>query len=224
MGNYNNDKNKIRRKKISSSSTKTTASSSKSTKTSSSKNSTRKPNKKDKFKIIRTIGVALLVTLVLGVAASSALVFVALKNVEPITKALLDKKVNTVTELLYNDGSLMGNPPTDNKKVPISIKDMPTHLQHALVSIEDERFYEHDGVDFKGLARAAVLNVLTSSSPGGSTIPMQVSKNLLTSKEVSVVRKIKDIYYALEMNKTLSKEEILELYLNSAYFGSGVIG
>ncbi|MCR1850518.1 transglycosylase domain-containing protein [Paeniclostridium sordellii] len=224
MGNYNNDKNKIRRKKISSSSTKTTASSSKSTKTSSSKNSTRKPNKKDKFKIIRTIGVALLVTLVLGVAASSALIFVALKNVEPITKALLDKKVNTVTELLYNDGSLMGNPPTDNKKVPISIKDMPAHLQHALVSIEDERFYEHDGVDFKGLARAAVLNLLTSSSPGGSTIPMQVSKNLLTSKEVSVIRKIKDIYYALEMNKTLSKEEILELYLNSAYFGSGAIG
>ncbi|MEG2983202.1 MAG: transglycosylase domain-containing protein [Peptostreptococcaceae bacterium] len=223
MGNDNNDKNKIRRKKISSSSTRPTASSNKSSK-SSSKNSTRKPNKKDKFKVLRTIGVTLLVTLVLGVAVSSALVFVALKNVEPITKALLDKKVNTVTELLYNDGSLMGNPPTDNKKVPISVKDMPTHLQHALVSIEDERFYEHNGVDFKGLARATVANLLTSSSPGGSTIPMQVSKNLLTSKEVSVVRKIKDIYYALEMNKTLSKEEILELYLNSAYFGSGAIG
>ncbi|WP_373599631.1 transglycosylase domain-containing protein [Paraclostridium bifermentans] len=223
MGNVNNDKNKIRRKKISSSSSKPAPSSKKTVK-SSNKKSTSRSNKKDKFKVLRAIGVTLLVVLVLGVAASTALVFVALKDVQPITKALLDKKVNTVTELLYSDGTLMGNPPTDNKKVPISIEDMPVHLQHALVSIEDERFYEHKGVDFKGLARAAVANLFTSSSPGGSTIPMQVSKNLLTSKEVSVVRKIKDIYYALEMDKELSKEEILELYLNSAYFGRGAIG
>ena len=223
MVNDNNNKNKIRRKKVSSSSTKTTNSSKKTTK-SSGKKITSGSNKKDKFKVLRAIGVALLVTLVLGVAASSALVFVALKDVQPITKAALDKKVDTVTELLYNDGSLMGNPPTDNKKVPISVKDMPINLQHALVSIEDERFYDHNGVDFKGLARAAVSNLLTSSSPGGSTIPMQVSKNLLTSKEVSIVRKIKDIYYALEMDKSLTKEQILELYLNSAYFGSGAIG
>jgi penicillin-binding protein 1A len=223
MVNDKNDKNKIRRKKVSSSSTRPTTSSKKPTKN-SSKKSTKRSNKNDKFKVLRVIGVALLVTLVLGVAASTALVFVALKDVQPITKALLDKKVNTVTELLYNDGTLMGNPPTDNKKVPISIDDMPTHLQHALVSIEDERFYENNGVDFKGLARAAVSNILTSSSPGGSTIPMQVSKNLLTSKEVSITRKIKDIYYALEMDKVLSKEQILELYLNSAYFGSGAIG
>lgn len=225
MGNDNNDKNKIRRKKVSSSSTKPTASSRKSTKNSSQKTkSISKSSKKDKFKIFRTVGVTLLVMLVLGVAVSTALVFVALKDVEPVTKAALDKKVNTVTELLYSDGSLMGNPPTDNKKIPISIKDMPAHLQHALVSIEDERFYDHNGVDFKGLAKATLINIFTSSSPGGSTLDMQVSKNLLTSSEVSVVRKIKDIYYALEMDKTLNKNEVLELYLNSAYFGRGAIG
>ena len=225
MRNDNNSKNKIRRKKISSSSTRPTGSSSKLPKNSSKKTkSISKSSKKDKFKIFRTIGVVLLVTMVLGVAVSTALVFVALKDVEPMTKASLDKKVNTVTELLYSDGSLMGNPPTDNKKIPISIKDMPTHLQHALVSIEDQRFYDHNGVDLKGLAKATLINIFTSSSPGGSTINMQVSKNLLTSSEVSIVRKIKDIYYALEMNKTLSKNEVLELYLNSAYFGRGAIG
>lgn len=224
MGN-NNDKNKIRRKKVSSSSTKTAGSSSKSNKISSKKTkSVSKPGKKDKFKILRATGVTLLVMLVLGVAVSSALVFVALKNVEPVTKAALDKRVNTVTEFLYSDGSLMGNPPTDNKKVPISIKDMPVHLQRALVSIEDQRFYEHNGVDYKGLAKATLMNILTSSSPGGSTLDMQVSKNLLTSSEVSVIRKIKDIYYALEMDKTLKKDEVIELYLNSAYFGRGAIG
>ncbi len=223
MGNVNNDKNKIRRKKISSSSPNSTTSSKKTVKSSNKKNN-RRSNKKDKFKVLKAIGVTLLVMLVLGLAVSTAFCFVALKDVQPVTKALLDKKVNTVTKLLYSDGTLMGNPPTDNKKVPISIKDMPLHLQHALVSIEDERFYENNGVDFKGLARAAVANMLTSSSPGGSTIPMQVSKNLLTSKEVSIVRKIKDIYYALEMDKEISKKEILELYLNSAYFGRGAIG
>lgn len=227
----NNDKNKIRRKKVSSSSAKTAESSSKSTKSSSKKTKSvsrsgkvSKSGKKDKFKIFRATGVTLLVMLVLGVAVSTALVFVALKDVEPITKAALDKRVNTVTELLYSDGSLMGNPPTDNKKLPISINDMSVNLQHALVSIEDERFYEHNGVDLKGLAKASLMNIFTSSSPGGSTIPMQVSKNLLTSREVSIIRKIKDIYYALEMDKTLKKEDSLELYLNSAYFGRGAIG
>ena len=238
----NNDKNKIRRKKISSSNTKPTGSSSRtssnnrtsSNKTTRTRTSTKtnisrpknvsKPRKKDKFKIFRTAGVSLLVLGVLGVAVSSALIFVALKDVDPITKAALDKKINTVTELLYSDGSLMGNPPTDNRKVPIPLKDMPTHLQHALVSIEDQRFYKHKGVDFKGLAKATLINIFTSSSPGGSTLDMQVSKNLLTSSEVSIIRKIKDIYYALEMDKTLSKNQVLELYLNSAYFGRGAIG
>ena len=94
MGNDNNDKNKIRRKKVSSSSTKPTASSRKSTKNSSQKTkSISKSSKKDKFKIFRTVGVTLLVMLVLGVAVSTALVFVALKDVEPVTKAALDKKL-----------------------------------------------------------------------------------------------------------------------------------
>ncbi|MGL5507649.1 MAG: transglycosylase domain-containing protein, partial [Paraclostridium sp.] len=232
MGNdNNNDRNKIRRKKVSSSSnssttqSKTTSSNrNSSSKTSNSRTSKRKSRKKDTFKTLRALGVLLLVILVLGVSASTAMIFVALKDVQPITKAALDKKINTVTKLEYSDGSPMGSPPSENQKKPIPITDMPLHLQHALVSIEDERFYEHNGVDFMGLARAAVINVISSSSPGGSTIPMQVSKNLMTSKEVSLIRKIKDIYYALEMDKTLKKEEILELYLNSAYFGRGAIG
>lgn len=227
MGNdNNNDRNKIRRKKVSSSSNNSTTQkkSTTSNRSSSSRTSRKKSRKKDTFKTLRAIGVLFLVLLVLGVAAGTALVFVALKDVQPITKAALDKKINTVTKLEYSDGSYMGSPPSENQKKPIPITDMPLHLQHALVAIEDERFYEHHGVDFKGLARAAVINILSSSSPGGSTIPMQVSKNLITSKEVSIVRKIKDIYYALEMDKELTKQQILELYLNSAYFGRGAIG
>lgn len=109
-----------------------------------------------------------------------------------------------------------------SKEVPI--KDMPKNLRNAIVSIEDERFYEHDGVDKKALIRSLVHNILTDSRQGGSTIEMQLSKNLLTSSEVSIKRKIKDMYNAVGMNRVMKKDEILEAYLNNIYFGKNAYG
>lgn len=109
-----------------------------------------------------------------------------------------------------------------SKEVPI--KDMPKNLRNAIVSIEDERFYEHDGVDKKALLRSVIHNILTDSRQGGSTIEMQLSKNLLTSAEVSIKRKIKDMYNAVGMNRVMKKDEILEAYLNNIYFGKNAYG
>ena len=109
-----------------------------------------------------------------------------------------------------------------SKEVPI--KDMPKNLRNAIVSIEDERFYEHDGVDKKALIRSLIHNILTDSRQGGSTIEMQLSKNLLTSSEVSIKRKIKDMYNAVGMNRVMKKDEILEAYLNNIYFGKNAYG
>lgn len=109
-----------------------------------------------------------------------------------------------------------------SKEVPI--KDMPKNLRNAIVSIEDERFYEHDGVDKKALLRSVIHNILTDSRQGGSTIEMQLSKNLLTSSEVSIKRKIKDMYNAVGMNRVMKKDEILEAYLNNIYFGKNAYG
>ena len=109
-----------------------------------------------------------------------------------------------------------------SKEVPI--KDMPKDLRNAIVSIEDERFYEHDGVDKKALLRSVIHNILTDSRQGGSTIEMQLSKNLLTSSEVSIKRKIKDMYNAVGMNRVMKKDEILEAYLNNIYFGKNAYG
>lgn len=109
-----------------------------------------------------------------------------------------------------------------SKEVPI--KDMPKDLRNAIVAIEDERFYQHNGVDKKALVRSLVHNILTDSRQGGSTIEMQLSKNLLTSSEVSIKRKIMDMYNAVGMNRVMKKDEILEAYLNNIYFGENAYG
>ncbi|WP_122639240.1 transglycosylase domain-containing protein [Romboutsia sp. Marseille-P6047] len=225
MSNGNNeDQNKIRRKKVSSSNnpTKTTTNSTQNDSSSRSK-SRKSNNKKDKFRFFRLTGVFILALLVVGAAAGTGLVFSSLRNVEPVTKALLDEKTYQTTKIYYADGSLLSNAPSTNKKEPVSLDDMSDHLKNAIVAIEDERFYEHSGVDIKGLFRSAVKTLL-GKTQGGSTIPMQVSKMLLTSSEQTLPRKVKDIYYAYEMSKTLSKDEILEAYLNNFFVGRGLIG
>ena len=204
MSNDNNgNNNKIRRKKVSSSANKSTTSksaNSSSPRTKSSKNKSSK--KKDKFKALRVTGIVLLVMLVCLSAAGTGLVFASLRDVQPVTKALLDEKTYQTTEIRYANGDLLSNAPSVNKKDPIKIDQIPKDIINAVVSIEDERFYEHNGVDIKGLLRS-VVKTLTGNKQGGSTIPMQVSKMLLTTDKQTLTRKIKDIYYAYEMSKSL---------------------
>jgi monofunctional glycosyltransferase len=106
----------------------------------------------------------------------------------------------------------------------VSISKIPIDLQHAIVSIEDERFFEHKGVDYMSLARSVVHNIFSKSTQGGSTLEMQVSKNLLTSMDQTIKRKLKDMYNARQMDKNMNKREILELYLNNMYLGRGIYG
>ena len=161
---------------------------------------------------------------VFAFAGACGLIFETLRGVEPVTKEYLKQQSTQRSEVLSSDGERLYYTPNPTKKEYVSIEDIPLNLQNAVVSIEDERFYNHNGVDIKGLLRAVVINLVSSSSPGGSTINMQVSKNLLTSTDKSIARKIKDIYYAYEMDKALEKSEILELYLNSMGLGRGAEG
>ena len=104
------------------------------------------------------------------------------------------------------------------------INEIPDNLKHAIVATEDKRFYKHKGVDYKSLVRSVVNNILSESTQGGSTIDMQVSKNLLTSEDKTMKRKIRDIYNAMQMNKIMTKDEILGAYLNNIYFGKASYG
>ena len=225
MGRDNrDDRNKIKRRKVSSSDRKPTAQTSSISSKPRNKKNVSSKRSSGRFKGVKTVALIFLVLAVVAVAAGSGVIFASLRNTETINKAYLDKKTYQTTEILYADGNLLAKAQTANKKEPLNdISKISINLQHALVAAEDERFYEHNGVDFKGLTRS-IVNTVMGNQQGGSTIPMQVSKLLITSQEQSISRKIKDIYYALEMSKSVSKDDILLTYLNNFYAGRGLYG
>lgn len=174
------------------------------------------------FKIILLLFIIAGITLV-GIAFSYAITAISEspeidpKNVRAAiaeTSVVRDKDGENVERLVQNEYSQW-----------VSIDQMPEHLQEAAVAIEDQRFYEHGGVDFRRLVSATVRNLQDMDfSQGGSTITMQVAKNLYTSPVKSYARKFQDIYYAFQLESNLSKKQILEAYLNSAAFSKGTIG
>lgn len=108
---------------------------------------------------------------------------------------------------------------------PVHLHDLPPALVHAVLSTEDRRFYEHHGIDFRGLGRALVNNARSGSiSQGGSTITQQLAKNLFLSNERTFQRKLKEVVISLWLEYHLSKDDILTLYLNRVYFGLGTFG
>jgi penicillin-binding protein 1A len=107
----------------------------------------------------------------------------------------------------------------------VALKDLPPYLPKAFIAIEDRRFYSHYGVDPLGIARAAVANILHRGvSQGGSTLTQQLAKNLFLTQERTLARKLQEVELALWLERKHSKSEILELYLNRVYFGSGAYG
>ena len=106
----------------------------------------------------------------------------------------------------------------------VSIDEIPQHVRDALISIEDERFESHHGVDWKSTARAILGKLTGTSTRGGSTITQQVVKNMTGDNEVTIKRKVTEIFRALRLEKNYSKDEILETYLNLVYFGNGCNG
>ena len=170
----------------------------------STRSSRRKKNKQIVFKLAKAF---LIVTLALFVglsAVGSVFVVSSLRDTKVINKEIL--RENYISSEVVPDNEI------------------PKYLKEALVSIEDERFYEHKGVDIISLTRSLLHNILSDTTQGGSTIEMQISKNLLTSDDRTMKRKIKDIYYATQMDKFMTKDEILCTYLNNVYFGKSAYG
>ena len=147
-----------------------------------------------------------------------------LESTLPAVDKLKDMRFQVPLRIFSNDGKLIGEF-GDERRTPVTLKQVPPDLIHAVLSTEDRRFYEHPGVDFRGLARAAVTLFLhTSIKQGGSTITMQVARNFFLTRKKTFVRKISEILLALKIEKSLSKDEILELYLNKIYFGKRAYG
>jgi penicillin-binding protein 1A len=113
----------------------------------------------------------------------------------------------------------------NQRRVWVALADIPEHVQKAFVAAEDQRFYQHRGVDERGLIRAFIANLAGSRRPqGGSTITQQVVKNLLVGEDLTYERKIREMIVANRLEQTMTKEEILELYLNFVFLGRGAWG
>lgn len=114
---------------------------------------------------------------------------------------------------------------SEQNRISVSFDDIPLTYKNAVIAIEDKDFYQHHGVDLKGIARAVFINIKKLKvAEGGSTITQQTAKNLFLTNERTLIRKVKELFFAIELEKRYSKDEILTMYCNSIYFGEGAYG
>ncbi len=133
-------------------------------------------------------------------------------------------KIPEGTKVYADDGTLIGEFKIQ-KGIYIPINQIPKHLIDAVIAVEDSRFWKHKGIDYIGIGRALITDILHMQiKEGGSTITQQLAKIMFLTPEKTLTRKIKEAYLAIKIEKELSKEKILELYLNNVYFGHGAYG
>ena len=163
----------------------------------------------------------LLYSIFLGVLLG--FMYYSLDNLTGI-KELEDYRPSLPTKIYDADGRLISEYFVEQRKI-LSIKNIPDDFIKALISVEDQSFYTHKGVNFQGIIRAFIVNVLSGYiKEGGSTLTQQLAKTLLTSRKRTYLRKIKEIWIALQIEKLYTKDEILEFYINEMYFGHGAYG
>ncbi|WP_295540677.1 penicillin-binding protein 1A [uncultured Thiohalocapsa sp.] len=142
----------------------------------------------------------------------------------PAVEALLEIKLEEPLRIYTANGSLMAEYGAQRRRA-VDFEDIPPDLVNAFLAAEDSRFYAHRGIDVIGLARAAYAVARAgAATQGGSTIPMQVARNVFLTPEKTVKRKLTEIMLAMRMEATLSKAQILELYLNKIFFGNRAYG
>ncbi|MSP32827.1 MAG: penicillin-binding protein, partial [Pseudolabrys sp.] len=163
---------------------------------------------------------------VVGVAGAAGLLWHFSKDL-PDYSQLQDYEPPVMTRVHAADGSLLGEYARE-RRLYIPIQAVPKLVINGFLAAEDKNFYEHGGLDFTGIARAGVNYIQSYGSgrrpQGASTITQQVAKNFLLTNEVSLARKMKEALLSLKIERTYSKDKILELYLNEIFLGLGAYG
>jgi len=166
---------------------------------------------------------ALLSLSFLGVVVMS-MVYLYLESQLPDVEALKTVQLQVPLRIYTQEGLLIEEY-GEKRRIPVTYDKIPPLLVHAVLVTEDQRFFEHSGVDVFGLGRAAVRMIQTGTkSQGGSTITMQVARNFFLSRKKTFLRKFNEILLAIKIDRELSKEKILELYLNKIYLGNRAYG
>jgi 1A family penicillin-binding protein len=167
----------------------------------------------------------ILFILVLGAGMGVVLgAFYQMNKLLPPDAALEHYRAPVGTTIWSNDGKLLAKLAEEDRS-PVALEKIPKHMRDAMVAIEDSRFYQHSGLDYRGLARALWANVRGQEmAQGGSTITQQLARNMFLSQKKKLSRKIKEILLAVQIERNWPKSRILEAYLNQVYFGAGAYG
>lgn len=175
------------------------------------------PNKWWHYLLLALVVGGLSIIALVGIAA--ALIYPTLPSLD----ALTDYRPKLPLRVYSEDGFLISEF-GEERRAYIKIEKVPQNMQDAVIAEEDQRFYQHNGIDFKGVLRAAVNNLSGGSKEGASTITMQVARNFFLSSERNLKRKINEALLAIKIEHSLSKEKILELYINQIYLGQRAYG
>ena len=174
-------------------------------------------------KVLRLIFRTLLVAFVLGLSTVIITYIVVSKDL-PDVETLRDIQLQVPLRVFTSDGKLI-SVFGEKRRIPVQIEEMPPYLTNAFIAGEDARFHAHPGVDYQGISRAVwTLMTTGEKSVGGSTITQQLARNFFLTLEKTYTRKIKEIFLALKIERELSKDEILELYLNKILLGHRAYG
>jgi penicillin-binding protein 1A len=147
------------------------------------------------------------------------------RDLPSIAKLEMDDTTTGLISRVYSSDGKVIHEFYEEKRIPISLQEIPDFLKEAVIAVEDRRFYKHWGVDFTGILRAFWVNFRSGEIvQGGSTITQQLARNLFLTTEKTLSRKIREAILALEIERTYSKDEILEMYFNQVYFGAGAYG
>ncbi|MCJ2378784.1 PBP1A family penicillin-binding protein [Vibrio sp. ZSDZ34] len=170
------------------------------------------------MKFIKRLFIFSLICIILGVGTIFGFYYYV-KPELPDVATLKDVRLQTPMQVYSQDGKLIAQF-GEKRRIPVSYDEIPQELIDALIATEDSRFYDHFGFDPIGITRAAVVVVASgSASQGASTITQQLARNFFLSNEKKFMRKVKEIFIAVHIEQLLSKEEILELYINKIFLG-----
>ena len=187
----------------------------------------RKKRSKRRFTVGKLIKILIIMIIMAGIMAGGAIgtaVLAIMEDAPEIDPTTIMSNLDQTSSIYDPDGNLIEKILAEELRTIVSIKEMPKHLLDAFIAIEDERFETHPGVDIEGIAGALLDNFRSGGMRGASTITQQLVKNVYLTNEVKLTRKITEAYLALKMETILSKDQILEAYLNRNYFGQNAYG
>lgn len=185
----------------------------------------KKKSKNKKLSVLRLVILTIFIVGIIGAGAAVGIVAGIIKDAPPIDASNIYNMLEESSFILDANGQVIEKIQSDEVRIIVDYKDIPDHVKNAFVAIEDRRFWTHGGIDLKGIMRVIWTNLTSGTRHGASTINQQLAINLFHLRsDSSYSRKIKDMYYGIMLNQQLSKEQILEAYLNTINLGGSVHG